>query len=53
MIFSGPCDIDNGGCEQFCFAQPPGNKRICGCDLGMILGADGKSCVTSKLLLLY
>ncbi|XP_076806544.1 uncharacterized protein LOC143450032 [Clavelina lepadiformis] len=46
---SGPCDIDNGGCEQFCFPQPPGNRRKCGCSMGMILGPDGTSCGTKIL----
>ncbi|XP_039250698.2 uncharacterized protein LOC120328317 [Styela clava] len=44
--YSGPCDIKNGGCEELCFPQPPGNVSTCGCSLGLDLAPDGKSCIS-------
>ena len=37
------CGNNNGGCEQLCFHKVS-NSNSCGCQLGMKLKNDGKSC---------
>ncbi|KAK5642816.1 hypothetical protein RI129_008983 [Pyrocoelia pectoralis] len=36
------CDVDNGGCSQFCSET---SQRRCGCFAGFLLGSDNKSCL--------
>jgi hypothetical protein len=37
------CGSNNGGCEQLCFHKVP-TGTSCGCQLGMKLTSDNKSC---------
>ncbi|WAR27306.1 LRP4-like protein [Mya arenaria] len=42
---TGPCDVNNGGCEHFCL---PHSTEKCACKLGYTL-SNGKECITSAL----
>ncbi|WAR27297.1 LRP4-like protein, partial [Mya arenaria] len=42
---TGPCDVNNGGCEHFCL---PHSTKECACKLGYTLSY-GKKCITSTL----
>ena len=45
--WSGPCQINNGGCDQFCFPTSS-TSRSCGCATGFFLHSDGLQCIISK-----
>ncbi|XP_041374759.1 low-density lipoprotein receptor-related protein 2-like [Gigantopelta aegis] len=40
---SSPCSVDNGGCQQLCFALPDSETPVCACSAGD-LAKDGKTC---------
>ncbi|XP_078695279.1 low-density lipoprotein receptor-related protein 2-like [Branchiostoma floridae x Branchiostoma belcheri] len=42
MLYTGPCDLINGGCEGLCLPTP--GSRICRCGHGGYLQPDGQSC---------
>ncbi|XP_076088432.1 low-density lipoprotein receptor-related protein 2-like [Mytilus galloprovincialis] len=44
---SSPCAVDNGGCEQLCFAYPNHTTSVCSCSTGN-LASDNSSCEAPK-----
>ena len=45
------CEVDNDGCEEFCFGAPDGGS-VCGCGGKQPLAADQKGCGADPLLLI-
>lgn len=43
LLDTSPCSIDNGGCEQLCFAYPNDTTAVCACATGN-LATDNKTC---------
>ncbi len=46
-LHPGPCDNDNGGCDQLCLPAP-GQQRTCLCSIGFRLDASGTTCVSGQ-----
>ncbi|RUS81822.1 hypothetical protein EGW08_010414, partial [Elysia chlorotica] len=49
---ANPCGVDNGGCQQLCFAQVNDTVPQCSCSTGM-LAADGRTCEAPNSFLLF